>query len=83
MIYQQVGFSVHDDLPEQLSDTPEFSQFAFHFTLGGTDFPYFKQLFRHGSINGIEAFTYQDANRLCSVYRFQLEKILIAAFKES
>lgn len=35
MIYQQVGLSVHDDLPEQLSDTPEFSQFAFHFTLGG------------------------------------------------
>lgn len=35
VIYQQVGLSVHDDLPENLSDTPEFSQFAFYFTLGG------------------------------------------------
>lgn len=35
LIYQHVGKLVHDDLPEKLSDTSEFSQFSFFFTQGG------------------------------------------------
>ena len=35
LLYQQVGLSMHSDLPDELSDTSEFSQFAFHFMLGG------------------------------------------------
>lgn len=35
LIYQHVGKLVHDDLPDKLSGTSEFSQYAFCFTLGG------------------------------------------------
>lgn len=35
LMYRYVGLLVHDDLPEQLSGTSEFSQYAFYFTLGG------------------------------------------------
>lgn len=35
LIYQYVGKLVDEDLPEKLSDTSEFSQFAFFFTQGG------------------------------------------------
>ena len=35
LIYQQVGLSMHDDLPDNFEDVSEFSQFAFYFMLGG------------------------------------------------
>lgn len=35
LMYQYVGQLVHDDLPEKLSGTSEFSQYAFYFTQGG------------------------------------------------
>lgn len=35
LLYGNVGLRVHDDLPARLDDTPEFSQFAYYFTLGG------------------------------------------------
>ncbi|MBQ6889174.1 MAG: TetR/AcrR family transcriptional regulator [Lachnospiraceae bacterium] len=35
LLYQYVGKLVHNDLPDSLSDTSEFSQYAFFFTLGG------------------------------------------------
>lgn len=35
LMYQYVGKLVQDNLPEKLSDTSEFSQYAFYFTQGG------------------------------------------------
>lgn len=35
LLYQYVGKLVHDDLPDKLAETSEFSQFAFLFTQGG------------------------------------------------
>lgn len=35
LLYQYVGKMVNNNLPENLSDTSEFSQFSFFFTLGG------------------------------------------------
>ncbi|MBQ6806846.1 MAG: hypothetical protein IJO97_05385 [Lachnospiraceae bacterium] len=34
-MYQYVGKRVHDNLPDKLSETSEFSQYAFFFTQGG------------------------------------------------
>lgn len=35
LLYQYVGKLVHDNLPDKLSETSEFSQYAFFFTQGG------------------------------------------------
>ena len=35
LLYQYVGKLVHNDLPDELSGTSEFSQYAFFFTQGG------------------------------------------------
>lgn len=35
LLYQHVGLSVQDNLPNRLEQVPEFSQYAYYFTLGG------------------------------------------------
>ena len=35
LLYQHVGTVVHDDLPVDLDQVSEFSQYAYYFTLGG------------------------------------------------
>lgn len=35
LLYQYVGKLVHDDLPDELSENSEFSQYAYFFTQGG------------------------------------------------
>jgi len=35
LFYHNVGVIVHNDLPQELEQIPEFSQYAYYFTLGG------------------------------------------------
>lgn len=35
LLYDNVGHSVHDDLPEKFDENSAFSQYAYYFTLGG------------------------------------------------
>lgn len=35
LLYDNVGQTVHDDLPEKFGDNSAFSQYAYYFTLGG------------------------------------------------